>query len=86
MSDRFGIFGDKPVSILASINQAKKYFDLATDIFNNVKSGVGNVTEDISADTLEEAQAALKSSLDRAAEAHDGLEDAIAARLGERDE
>lgn len=72
------------MSILASINQAKKYFDLATEIFNSVKAGVSNVHEDLDANTLEEAKAALASSLKRAQEAHDGLDDAINDALAAR--
>jgi prephenate dehydrogenase len=85
MSDRFGIFGDKPMSILASINQATKYFELATTIFNSVKDTAAHSSEDLSADTLEEAKDNLAAAMERAHAAHDGLAEAIDEALAQRE-
>lgn len=71
------------MDILGTINRATELIDEGLNLYHSVKGQVDNGAADISADTLEEAKAALAGAIQRANAAHDSLEAAIAARLSQ---
>ena len=69
------------MAIGASIERGLALFEEATSIFNRVKTAVSDGVADVGATDLKSAQERLAAAMEKAQAAHDGLNEAIDARL-----